>query len=118
MAKREIRCDHNIPISTCGVHYPKFLQETSVGDYVDNPLGFSNDAIVHSYAHQLLTVALNFNAAVIESAAIVISAGELKRSSHKRVIADFKRLHKDYADRYEAVVKEIESKLAEDGYGR
>ena len=118
MARRTIQCQHKKPISSCGVCYPKFLQATSVGDYLDNPLGFSNDVIVHSFAHTLLTIALNHNSAVVESAAIIISAGELKPSSHKRMVKEFKRLRDEYVKNYDQALKEMELKIAEETYGR
>lgn len=36
MTKRQIHCEHNIPISECPEHYPEFLAETTVGDVLSN----------------------------------------------------------------------------------
>lgn len=107
MPKRQIQCEHNIPISECAEHYPIFLRETSVGDYLDNPLGFSNDTMMQGFQNTLLILALNHNAAIVEYAAALISAGPPKdRRAYRKAIDQFRTLHKNFSKEYEKTLKD------------
>lgn len=92
----EIKCTHKRPISECLECYPVFLKETTVGEFLYNPAGLSVDTIAQGYSNRLLHLALNHNASIVEYASVLISAGPQDRKSHKKAIAEFKRIHREY----------------------
>jgi hypothetical protein len=71
------------------------------------------DKLHHEALTALMINALEFNAMTVQYATTLLSntGGEaLKRSSAKRVANDFKKLGKAYTDKYQQIVKDIETK--------
>jgi hypothetical protein len=69
---------------------------------------------IHKEALTAMVInALEFNAVVVSYATQVLAntGGEaVKRSSAKRISADFQKMAKAYTDKYQDIVKDIETK--------
>lgn len=105
----EIKCKHKLAMSRCKACYPVFLEETTVGDYLDNPLNLSQDTIAQSLNNQMLQLSINQAATIIEFAAQVTCLGEVKKDQYRSIIKEFRRIHKAYNKRLEAIINEAEA---------
>ena len=71
------------------------------------------DTKVRGYLTSLLNVTLNYNSQVIGLAAILISAGPIKASAHKKAVADLQRFAKQAQTDYDKIIAEYQKDLAE-----
>jgi hypothetical protein len=70
MPKREIHCDHNLPITECPEHYAEFLAETTVGDVLDNRM-YGKSAEWRDGADQLLEALAHDNQYIVSDIMIM-----------------------------------------------
>ena len=76
MPKREIHCEHNLPISECEACYPVFLAETTVGDVLSNRM-YGKSAEWRDGADKLLLALAKDNQYIVSDMLIIFleSAG-------------------------------------------
>lgn len=98
MPKREIHCEHKLPISECEVCYPIFLAETTVGDIQDNRVyGKSEewrnaaDTLLESLAKENKYIVSDMVVIFLESAGYGLDdysplGGVFKRAARKGII--------------------------------
>lgn len=72
----------------------------------------NQDTIMQGVANTLLMITLQHNAAIVELSAKAITAGPLKQSAYKKLVADYRRMHKHYDDKFNECVKQAEEQFS------
>lgn len=67
----------------------------------------TKDTWLHIYATSMLNATLNHNAAVVQYAAQLLTAGPLKHGAHKKVAKQFSEMH----DRYQAICNDLQQQF-------